>query len=177
MYYKLLLYIFILFLQFLFVLLSLFVYLFINLIIYMYLFSCQSLFCKASLDTLFSLSTCIFCPIIKYICKHTLYEVLLNSNMKSILKRIHSYIRFWRNILNNVPITLNTPRYFLNFAWNAVLIIHTSTKGDISRHPPPFRSTHVPSLEPSWSLKQSLSRLIFKILIWIRCAQLPVQRF
>ena len=79
-------YIFILFLQFLFVLLSLFVYLFIYLIIYMYLLSCPSL--------LFSLSTCIFCPIIKYICKHTLYEVLLNSNMKSILKRIHSYIRF-----------------------------------------------------------------------------------
>ena len=45
----------------------------------MYLFSCPSLFCKASVDTLFSLSTCIFCPIIKYICKHTLYEVLLNS--------------------------------------------------------------------------------------------------
>ena len=145
----------------------------------MYLFSRPSLFCKASLDTLFSLSTCILCPIIKYICKHTLYGVLLNSNRKSILKRIHSYIRFWRNILNNVPITLNTPRYFLNFAWNVVLIIHTSTKGDISRHPPPppFRSTHVPSLEPSWSLKQSLSRLIFKILIWIRCAQLPAQRF
>ena len=42
--------------------------------------------------------------------------------MKSILKRIHLYIRLWRNILNNVPITLNTPRYLLNFAWNVVLI-------------------------------------------------------
>ena len=45
---------------------TLFVYLFIYLIIYMYLFSCPS-----TLDTLFSLSTCIFCPIIKY--THTVW--------------------------------------------------------------------------------------------------------
>ena len=44
----------------------------------MYLFSCPSLFCKAFLDTLFSLSTCIFCPIIKYICKYILYGVPVN---------------------------------------------------------------------------------------------------
>ena len=45
---------------------TLFVYLFIYFIIYMYLFSCPS-----PLDTLFSLSTCIFCPIIKY--THTVW--------------------------------------------------------------------------------------------------------
>ena len=145
----------------------------------MYLFSCPSIFCKASLDTLFSLSTCIFCPIIKYICKHTLYEVLLNSNMKSILKRIHSYIRFWRNIFNNVPITLNYPSVLSQFCLKCCSYNSYFDKRGYFQTPPPlfFRSTHVPSLEPSWSLKQSLSRLIFKILIWIRYAQLPAKRF
>ena len=172
MYYKLVLYIHFIFTISIYFI-TIFLYLFIYLIIYMYLLSCPSLFCKASLDTLLHILSHN-----KYICIHTLYEVFLISNMKSILKKIHLYIRFWRNILNIVPITLNTPRYFLNFAWNVVLIIHTSTKGDISRPPPPppFRSTHVPSLEPSCSLQQSLSRLIFKIWIEIRCAKLPAQR-